>query len=94
VPLRAELRDALLSRPDARRFFDSSITLRRMVSSIGCYRAICCHPADVVFEAACADRHAHRNPDGTIHRGRDAGMSAGVVQVWFHRLYQERGSAA
>jgi hypothetical protein len=23
------------------------------------------------------------------HRGRDAGMSAGVVQVWFHRLYQE-----
>ena len=25
------------------------------------------------------------------HRGRDAGMSAGVVQVWFHRLYQELG---
>ena len=23
------------------------------------------------------------------HRGRDAGISAGAVQVWFHGLYQE-----
>ena len=26
-----------------------------------------------------------------IHSERDAGMSAGAVQVWFHRLYQELG---
>jgi hypothetical protein len=33
--------------------------------------------------------HAHRNPDSNdhiIHSERDAGMSAGAVQVWFHRL--------
>jgi hypothetical protein len=24
-----------------------------------------------------------------VHSERDAGMSAGAVQVWFHRLYQE-----
>jgi integrase/recombinase XerD len=38
--------------------------------------------------------HAHRNPDAKdhiIHSERDAGMSAGAVQVWFHRLYQELG---
>jgi integrase len=35
-----------------------------------------------------------RNPDPKdhiIHSERDAGMSAGTVQVWFHRLYQELG---
>jgi integrase len=38
--------------------------------------------------------HDHRNPDPKdhiIHSERDAGMSAGAVQVWFHRLYQELG---
>jgi hypothetical protein len=35
-----------------------------------------------------------RNPDPKdhiIHSERDVGMSAGAVQVWFHRLYQELG---
>jgi integrase/recombinase XerD len=38
--------------------------------------------------------HADRKPDAKdriIHSERDAGMSAGAVQVWFHRLYQELG---
>jgi len=38
--------------------------------------------------------HADRNPDSSdniIHSERDVGMSAGAVQVWFHRLYQELG---
>ena len=33
--------------------------------------------------------HADRNPDSSdniIHSERDVGMSAGAVQVWFHRL--------
>jgi integrase/recombinase XerD len=29
--------------------------------------------------------------DRIIHSERDAGMSAGAVQVWFHRLYAELG---
>ena len=38
--------------------------------------------------------HADRNPDSSdniIHSERDVGMSAGAVQVWFHRPYQELG---
>ena len=38
--------------------------------------------------------HADRNPDPSdniIHSERDVGMSAGAVQVWFHRPYQELG---
>jgi integrase/recombinase XerD len=38
--------------------------------------------------------HADRKPDAKdriIHSERDAGMSAGAVQVWFHRLYTELG---
>jgi integrase/recombinase XerD len=29
--------------------------------------------------------------DRIIHSERDLGMSAGAVQVWFHRLYKELG---
>ena len=39
---------------------------------------------------------AVRNPDPAdyiIHSERDAGMSPGAVQVWFHRLYQDLGFA-
>jgi integrase/recombinase XerC len=38
--------------------------------------------------------HIQRNPDPNdhiVHGERDAGMSAGAVQAWFHRLYQELG---
>jgi integrase/recombinase XerC len=31
--------------------------------------------------------------DHIIHSERDAGMSPGAVQVWFHRLYQDLGFA-
>jgi hypothetical protein len=39
---------------------------------------------------------AVRNPDPAdhiIHSERDASMSPGAVQVWFHRLYQDLGFA-
>ena len=39
---------------------------------------------------------AVRNPDSAdyiIHSERDAGMSPGAGQVWFHRLYQDLGFA-
>jgi integrase/recombinase XerD len=32
-------------------------------------------------------------PTNIIHSERDAGMSPGAVQVWFHRLYQDLGFA-
>ena len=32
-------------------------------------------------------------PDHIIHSERDASMSPGAVQVWFHRLYQDLGFA-
>ena len=40
--------------------------------------------------------HVARYPDPAdhiIHSERDAGMSPGAVQVWFHRLYQDLGFA-
>jgi integrase len=43
---------------------------------------------------ALAALYADRKPDAKdriIHSERDAGMSAGAVQVWFHRLYAELG---
>jgi integrase len=39
--------------------------------------------------ATCAIRKPEHG-DRIIHSERDAGMSPGAVQVWFHRLYQEQ----
>ena len=39
-------------------------------------------------------RQPHPDPaDHIIHSERDASMSPGAVQVWFHRLYQDLGFA-
>jgi len=51
-------------------------------------------PLHAELRDALQKLHAHRNPDAKdhiIHSERDAGMTAGAVQVWFHRLYQELG---
>ena len=51
-------------------------------------------PLRAELRDALVNLHAHRNPDSNdhiIHSERDVGMSAGAVQVWFHRLYQELG---
>jgi integrase len=40
-----------------------------------------------------ATRNAPEPSDRVIHSERDIGMSAGAVQVWFHRLYASLGFA-
>jgi len=50
-------------------------------------------PLNKELRAALIALHAIRKPehgDRIIHSERDAGMSPGAVQVWFHRLYQEQ----
>jgi integrase len=47
-------------------------------------------------EALVALKTARNAPDPSdriIHSERDAGMSPGAVQVWFHRLYESLGFA-
>jgi integrase len=51
-------------------------------------------PLNKDLRAALIALKAVRNPDPgdrIIHSERDAGMSPGAVQVWFHRLYQTLG---
>jgi integrase/recombinase XerD len=51
-------------------------------------------PLNKELRAALIALHAARNPeaeDRVIHSERDAGMSPGAVQVWFHRLYESLG---
>lgn len=45
------------------------------------------------LEALKATRNAPEPPDRIIHSERDAGLSPGAVQVWFHRLYASLGFA-
>jgi integrase/recombinase XerD len=52
-------------------------------------------PLNKELRAALVALKARRNdPEATdriIHSERDIGMSAGAVQVWFHRLYESLG---
>lgn len=51
-------------------------------------------PLNKELRAALVALKAMRNPDAEdriVHSERDAGMSAGAVQVWFHRLYESLG---
>jgi integrase/recombinase XerD len=53
-------------------------------------------PLNKDLRAALEALHAERNPEPTdyiIGSERDVGMTAGAVQVWFHRLYQDLGFA-
>lgn len=49
-------------------------------------------PLSDALRAALVTLQARRNPepgDRIIHSERDAGMTPGAVQVWFHRLYND-----
>ena len=51
-------------------------------------------PLNKELQAALAELMTDRRPeahDRIIHSERDAGMSPGAVQVWFHRLYASLG---
>jgi hypothetical protein len=51
-------------------------------------------PLNKELRAALIALKAKRNVeagDRIIHSERDLGMSAGAVQVWFHRLYNDLG---